>query len=190
MKLPCVAERRLPAGRYAAFQAACRQDAGVAAGWKVFTTAHASGASGAGASVAVVGRCAADRERSQLSIARGLPRRRRSNSSSAIAIRTSVLAADSNASLSSASASASFLLFEERDVAELLEIKRRVNREHRSSRPMGSMVHTHPAQANRSGMQFRESSNDLPRSMESATKRDDLLGHLVTRSMRNVQRRA
>ena len=40
-------------------------------------------------------------------------------------------------------------------------------------------------------MQLRESSNDLPRShmWESATKRGDLLGHLVARSMRNVQRR-
>jgi hypothetical protein len=40
------------------------------------------------------------------------------------------------------------------------------------------------------GMKLRESSNDLPRShmWESATKGDDLLGHLVTRSMRNVLR--
>jgi len=42
------------------------------------------------------------------------------------------------------------------------------------------------------GVQLRQSSNDLPRShmWESATKRDDLLGHLISRSMRNVQRRA
>lgn len=41
-------------------------------------------------------------------------------------------------------------------------------------------------------MQLRESSDDLPRPhvRESETKRDDLLGHLVARSMGNVQRRA